>query len=109
MRLGSGWSVDDLDRTQILIELTYGDSHPGSAGLGELVEIIRVSIEEAGGHGARYFCTDMCDGEVQGHDGINYSLASRNMIANMIEIHAEAIPFDGAVFVASCDKGLPAI
>ena len=44
----------------------------------------------------------------QGHDGINYSLASRDMIANMIEIHANATPFDGAVFVASCDKGMPA-
>lgn len=107
LRLGSGWSVDDLDRTQILIESTYGDSHPGSAGLGELVEVIRSGIKDAGGHGARYFCTDMCDGEAQGHDGINYSLASRDMIANMIEIHAEATPFDGAVFVASCDKGLP--
>lgn len=107
LRLGSGWSVDDLDRTQILIESTYGDSHPGSAGLREFVEVIRSGIKDAGGHGARYFCTDMCDGEAQGHDGINYSLASRDMIANMIEIHAEATPFDGAVFVASCDKGLP--
>ena len=71
LRLGSGWSVDDLDRTQILIESTYGDSHPGSAGLGEFVEVIRSGIKDAGGHGARYFCTDMCDGEAQGHDGIN--------------------------------------
>ncbi len=52
--------------------------------------------------------TDICDGEAQGHDGINYSLASRDMIANMIEIHANATPFDGGVFIASCDKGMPA-
>lgn len=107
LRLGSGWSIDDLDKSQVLIESTFGDSHPGSAGLDKLVEEVRSGIAEAGGHGARYFCTDMCDGEAQGHDGINYSLASRDMIANMIEIHAEATPFDGAVFVASCDKGLP--
>ena len=56
----------------------------------------------------RYFTTDICDGEAQGHDGINYSLASRDMIANMIEIHANATPFDGGVFIASCDKGMPA-
>ncbi len=42
----------------------------------------------------KYFCTDICDGESQGTDGINYSLASREMIANMIEIHANATPFD---------------
>jgi len=64
-------------------------------------------VAEAGGHGARYFCTDMCDGESQGTDGINFSLASREMIANMIEIQANATPFDAGVYMASCDKGLP--
>ena len=49
----------------------------------------------------------MCDGESQGHDGINFSLASREMIANMIEIQANATPFDAGVFIASCDKGMP--
>ena len=108
LRLGSGWTVPDLDKPQVIIESTFGDSHPGSAGLFELVEEVRKGVAEAGGHGARYFCTDMCDGEAQGHDGINYSLPSRDMIANMIEIHAKATPFDAGVFVASCDKGLPA-
>ncbi len=100
--------MPDLDKPQVIIESTFGDSHPGSAGLFELVEEVRKGVAEAGGHGARYFCTDMCDGEAQGHDGINYSLPSRDMIANMIEIHAKATPFDAGVFVASCDKGLPA-
>ena len=52
-------------------------------------------------------CTDICDGESQGTDGINYSLASREMIANMIEIHANATPFDAGVYLSSCDKGVP--
>ena len=108
LRLGSGWSIEDLDKPQVIIESTFGDSHPGSAGLFDLVEEVRAGVAEAGGHGARYFCTDICDGEAQGHDGINYSLPSRDMIANMIEIHAKATPFDAGVFVASCDKGLPA-
>ena len=108
LRLGSGWSIEDLDKPQVIIESTFGDSHPGSAGLFELVEEVRAGVADAGGHGARYFCTDICDGEAQGHDGINYSLPSRDMIANMIEIHAKATPFDAGVFVASCDKGLPA-
>lgn len=55
---------------------------------------------------ARYFCTDICDGESQGTDGINFSLASREMIAGMIEIHASATPFDAGVYIASCDKGI---
>ena len=107
LRIGTGWKPEDLGKPQVMIESTYGDSHPGSGHLDKLVEEVRKGAEEAGGHGARYYCTDICDGESQGTDGINYSLASREMIANMIEIHANATPFDAAVYLASCDKGMP--
>jgi len=108
LRLGTGWKPEDLSKPQIFIESTFGDSHPGSGHLDKLVDAAREGAAEAGGHGARYFCTDMCDGESQGTDGINFSLASREMIANMIEIQANATPFDAGVFIASCDKGMPA-
>ena len=108
LRMGMGWNVEDLSKPQIMIESTFGDSHPGSAHLLEFVEEAVQGVTEAGGKAARYFTTDICDGMAQGHDGINYSLASRDMIANMIEIHAGATPFDGGVFIASCDKGAPA-
>lgn len=107
LRIGTGWKPEDLSKPQVMIESTYGDSHPGSGHLHILVEEVRKGIEEAGGYGARYYCTDICDGESQGTDGINYSLASREMIANMIEIHANATPFDAGVYLASCDKGMP--
>lgn len=107
LRIGTGWKVEDLDKPQIFIESTFGDSHPGSGHLDKLVEAAREGVREEGGFGARYFATDMCDGESQGNDGINYSLCSREMIANMIEIQAMATPFDGGVFIASCDKGMP--
>lgn len=107
LRIGTGWKPEDLDKVQIIIESTAGDSHPGSGHLFKLVEAVRRGVTDAGGYGARYFCTDICDGESQGHDGINFSLASREMIANMIEIHANATPFDGGVFISSCDKGMP--
>lgn len=108
LRMGMGWKVEDLEKLQVLIESTFGDSHPGSAGLFELVEQARRGVDESGGKGARYFATDICDGMAQGHDGINYSLASRDTIANMIEIHANATTFDSGVFICSCDKGVPA-
>ena len=107
LRIGTGWKMEDLSKTQVMIESTFGDSHPGSGHLDILVAEVKKGIEEAGGYGARYFCTDICDGESQGTDGINYSLASREMIANMIEIHANATPFDAGVYLSSCDKGLP--
>ena len=108
LRIGTGWKPEDLGKIQVIIESTFGDSHPGSGHLDILVEEVRKGIDAAGGHGARYFATDICDVESQGTDGINYSLASREMIANMIEIHANATPFDAGVYLASCDKGMPA-
>lgn len=108
LRIGTGWKPEDLSKPQILIESTAGDSHPGSGHLNLLVQEVRKGVQEAGGYGARYYCTDICDGESQGTDGINFSLASREMIANMIEIHAMATPFDAGVYLASCDKGMPA-
>lgn len=103
-----GWSREDLEKPQILVESTFGDSHPGSAHLDVLMQEALRGIKDAGGKGARYFVTDICDGLAQGHDGINVSLAQRDMIANMMEIHGSATGFDGAVYIASCDKSVPA-
>ncbi len=108
LKMGMGWTTEDLEKPQIMIESTFGDSHPGSAHLNIFVEEVMKGINDAGGKGARYFTTDICDGIAQGHDGINYSLVHRDMIANMIEIHGNSTGFDGGVFIASCDKSVPA-
>lgn len=108
LKMGMGWKGNDLSKPQIIIESTYGDSHPGSAHLMRFVEKALEGVKDAGGKAAKYFTTDICDGIAQGHDGINYSLVSREMIANMIEIHVNATTFDGGIFIASCDKGVPA-
>ncbi|MGI5958434.1 MAG: dihydroxy-acid dehydratase [Massiliimalia sp.] len=108
LRMGMGWKEEDLSKPQVIIESTFGESHPGSAHLLELANQAVLGVSEAGGKGARYFATDICDGMAQGHDGINYSLASRDTIANLIEIHANATPFDAGVFLSSCDKSVPA-
>ncbi len=107
LRRGMGWSVDDLSRPQIIIESTFGDSHPGSAHLDKFVNQAVKGVNELGGKGSRFYATDICDGQAQGHDGINYSLVSRDILAALIEIHANATPFDAGVFISSCDKGVP--
>ena len=109
LRMGMGWKEEDLTKPQILIESTYGQSHPGSAHLLNLAQKASRGAYEAGGKGALYFATDICDGMAQGHDGINYSLPSRDIIADLVEIHANATTFDGGVFLASCDKSVPAL
>lgn len=108
LRLGSGWTADDLGKPQIIVESSYGHSHPGSAHLNQLVEEAGKAISHAGGHAANYYVTDICDGEAQGHDGMNYSLVSRDIMAAMMEIHVKATPFDAGVFITSCDKSVPA-
>ena len=108
LRMGMGWTPEDLERPQALIESTYGQSHPGSAHLLQFAQEAAKAADAAGAKSALYFATDMCDGMSQGHDGGNYSLVSRDTIANLIEIHANATTFDAGVFISSCDKSVPA-
>jgi len=109
LRRGMGWTKEDLEKPQIMVESSYGDSHPGSAHLNIFVEEAVKSVNEHGGKAARYYATDMCDGIAQGHDGINYSLPHREAMVNLIEAQANATVFDGGVFIASCDKSVPAM
>ncbi|WMJ80936.1 dihydroxy-acid dehydratase [Clostridium sp. MB40-C1] len=108
LRLGSGWKVEELSKPQIIVESSFGHSHPGSAHLDKLVEEACNGVNSSGGRAAKFFVTDICDGQAQGHDGMNYSLASREFMANMIETHVEATPYDAGVFITSCDKSMPA-
>ena len=109
LRMGMGWTVDDLSKPQIMVESPYGNSHPGSGPLNIFVEEAVRGVNDHGGKAARYFATDMCDGMAQGHDGINYSLAHREAITNLVEAQANATTFDGGVFISSCDKAMPAM
>lgn len=109
LRMGMGWKIEDLEKPQIMVESTYGNSHPGSSHLDIFVEEAVKGVDCHGGKASRYYATDMCDGIAQGHDGINYSLAHRDAIVNLVEAQANATVFDGGVFIASCDKSMPAM
>ena len=87
LKMGMGWKVEDLAKPQIMVESTFGDSHPGSAHLDQFVKEAVQAVNDNGGKAARYFATDMCDGIAQGHDGINYSLPHRDAIVNLVEAH----------------------
>ena len=106
LKIGMGWTIDDLSKPQIMVESTFGDSHPGSAHLDQFVRQAVQAVNEHGGKAARYFATDLCDGIAQGHDGINYSLAHREAIVDLVEAQANASGFDGVIFIASCDKAV---
>ncbi len=107
LKMGMGWTIEDLEKPQILLESTFGQSHPGSAHLDQIVSEVVTGVLEKGGKPAPYYCTDICDGQAQGHDGMNYSLLSRELIADIIEAQASSTPFDAGVFIATCDKAVP--
>ena len=108
LEMGSGWDDTDILKPQIMIESVYGDSHPGSTHLNQMVEQAVYGVYQTGGKPAKYYATDICDGCTQGHDGMNFVLASREAIANMVEIHGCAVPWDGMILASSCDKSIPA-
>lgn len=108
LKLGTGWVEDDIGKLQILVEDVYGDSHPGSAHLDAVSRQAVYGVFEEGAFPAQFHVTDICDGCAQGHDGMNMVLASREVICDMLEIHAGFVPWDGMVMSSSCDKSIPA-
>ena len=108
LRMGMNWSEEDTKKPHILVDDVFGESHPGSFHLDTLSEQACIGVYEAGGRPAKHHVTDICDGWGQGHDGMNYILASREIIADMVEIHASVIPWDGMILISSCDKAVPA-
>ncbi|HWQ78009.1 MAG TPA: dihydroxy-acid dehydratase [Anaerovoracaceae bacterium] len=108
LHYGMGWSRDDLSKMHIMIQSSYGESHPGSSHLLELSNMVRDGVLEEKARPCTFIVTDMCDGVAQGSLGNHYSLLSRDFIACMIEIQAKSTLCDGLVLLSSCDKSMPA-
>ena len=84
LHLAMGWSREDLAKPHVMIQSSYGESHPGSSHLLQLSGAVRDGVLEAGARPALFACTDMCDGVAQGSLGGNYSLASRDFLCAML-------------------------
>jgi dihydroxy-acid dehydratase len=105
---GTGWDEKDLTKPQILIEDVFGASHPGSYHLDGLAQEASIGVFQEGGRPANFHGTDLCDGWAMLHDGMNYILASREILCDLVEVHGRVIPWDGMVLISSCDKSVPA-
>ena len=108
LKLSMDWTVEDLEKPQILVDDVWGDALPGSYHLKQLAEMASRGVYANGGKPAGFHVTDMCDGIAQGTEGMDYSLLSREIICDMIEIHWKTQPMDGMILLSSCDKGVPA-
>jgi len=108
LRLGMNWTEEDLGKPQVLVESAYGMGHPGTFHFKPLIDEVSNGVFEAGGKPGIFYASDICDGVVQAHSGMSYSLVSRDVQTALIEIHALGHPHDGAVFISGNDKSVPA-
>ncbi|MEN8210263.1 MAG: dihydroxy-acid dehydratase [Thermodesulfobacteriota bacterium] len=102
-----GFTDWELERPIIGIANSFNEIIPGHINLNNLVESVKAGIYAAGGTPVVFNTIGVCDGIAMNHEGMKYSLPSREFIADSIEIMAMAHPFDGLVLLASCDKIIP--
>ncbi|HEX2928002.1 MAG TPA: dihydroxy-acid dehydratase [Ruminiclostridium sp.] len=102
-----GMTDEELRRPMIGIAYVANDLCPGHTHMPEFIKCIRDGINIAGGTPVAFSTIGVCDGVAMNHRGMKFSLPSRELIADSIEIMASAHPFDGLVLVPNCDKSIP--
>jgi len=102
-----GYTDEELARPMIGVVNSANEIIPGHVHLDTINEDVKAGIRMMGGTPVEFPTIGVCDGIAMGHTGMKYSLASRELIADSIEIMATAHPFDGLVMVTNCDKIVP--
>lgn len=98
---------EELSRPMIGVVNSFNEIVPGHIHLKEIAEAVKTGVRIAGGTPVEFPAIAVCDGIAMGHPGMRYSLASRELIADSIEVMAQAHPFDGLVLIPNCDKVVP--
>ena len=102
-----GFTKEELDRPLIGVVSAYSEIVPGHIHLDKLTEAVKAGVRLAGGTPVTVPSIGVCDGIAMGHDGMHYSLPSRELIADSVETMITAHMFDGVVLVPNCDKIVP--
>ncbi len=102
-----GLTDEEIDRPLIGIANSYNELIPGHIHLDKITQAAMAGVRLAGGTPLQFGVIGVCDGIAMNHQGMKYSLASRELIADSIEVMATAHPFDGLVLVTNCDKIIP--
>ena len=102
-----GLTQEELDRPIIGVVSAKNEIIPGHMHLDQIAEAVKAGIRMAGGTPIEFPAIGVCDGIAMNHEGMFYSLPSREHIADSVEIMANAHPFDGLVFIPNCDKIVP--
>lgn len=105
----SGLTDEEIKRPFIGIVNTFNEIVPGHVGLRDIAEAAKKGVLLAGGTPLEFPAIAVCDGIAMNHEGMKYSLASRELIADSIEIMVKAHGIDGLVLIPNCDKIVPAV
>jgi dihydroxy-acid dehydratase len=102
-----GYTNEEINRPLIGIAHAHNEIIPGHIHLDKILEAVKTGVRMAGGTPIAFGTIGVCDGIAMNHTGMKYSLASREIIADSVEIMAQAHPFDGLVMIPNCDKVTP--
>lgn len=102
-----GYTDDELARPIIGIANSANEVIPGHKHLHDIAAAVKTGILMSGGTPMEFSTIGVCDGIAMNHQGMKYSLISRELIADSVEIMGTAIPFDGIVMIGNCDKIIP--
>lgn len=102
-----GYTKEELERPLIGVVSAHSEIVPGHIHLDKITEAVKAGVCMAGGTPIMVPAIGVCDGIAMGHEGMKYSLPSRELIADSVETMAKAHQFDGLVLVPNCDKIVP--
>ncbi|MCR4406204.1 MAG: dihydroxy-acid dehydratase [Anaerolineae bacterium] len=102
-----GCTDQEIDQPFIGVINSYSEAIPGHIGLRQVADAVKVGIRMAGGTPFECNTIGVCDGLAMNHPGMKYSLASRELIADSVEVVAQAHAFDALVLIPNCDKIIP--
>jgi dihydroxy-acid dehydratase len=102
-----GITDSEMDKPFIAVISAQSDYVPGHTHLNQISKAVKDGIRNAGGVPFEFFTIGVCDGLAMNHKGMRYSLCSRELIADSIEVMLTAHPLDAAVFIPNCDKIVP--
>ena len=103
----AGYTDEEIRRPLIGVANSYNSIVPGHADLNKIADAVKAGIRIAGGTPIEFGTIGVCDGIAMGHEGMKYSLGSREIIADSIEIMATAHALDAMVMIPNCDKIVP--
>jgi dihydroxy-acid dehydratase len=104
---GTGLGDADLSKPQIGVGSSWNEITPCNLSLDRLASAVKEGVHAAGGYPMQFGTISISDGIAMGHEGMHYSLVSREVIADSVETVMQAERLDGSVLLAGCDKSLP--